>query len=391
MAIPNPKPLSGASHPPALPGRREELKLATRGRTESEDVAIVTTDSLLADSLTAALSGSGSSAPPPLPGKKRQPKVAAGGKRLQVTSCLQCRIHSRSLILRACWQLTGLPDFWDAGKRTALGGAVYTVDPEEPAVNGRPHWSNGKGGHIYFFPAYGQWLINSHFSPDEAGADAGHETDGPPPEGSALWNVWSAASHRWVGVQLCLEEARPEGAAISPRMPTSLSQGQTIPPRLPGDAGTHWREPTEPESELWTQSDTEAKVKADAEQAKAKAKADAEKQTLEFKADSDATRTVKKGMGLQKMQAKTSKVRTDGRKILQADASVSKQAKLDKLRSITARRATGEAVSGSEGMGLDRLEASQMKMEVAPPAPTGDVRAYFEEWGVEVGLDRRLA
>ena len=69
----------------------------------------------------------------------------------------------------------------EEGRRESLHG-VFTVDPDHPTANGRPHYKTEAGGHLYY-STDGKWLMNQvSFTPDELGCAAWFATAGEVPK-----------------------------------------------------------------------------------------------------------------------------------------------------------------------------------------------------------------
>ena len=50
---------------------------------------------------------------------------------------------------------------------------VFTVDPEQPVANGRPHYRTAAGGHLYYHWGTGKWFLTDEgYSPDKPNASA---------------------------------------------------------------------------------------------------------------------------------------------------------------------------------------------------------------------------
>ena len=83
-------------------------------------------------------------------------------------------------------------DGLEEGRRESLHG-VFTVDPDHPTANGRPHYKTEAGGHLYY-SINGKWFLSDKFTPDEDNAAAWFATAGEVPK-AATWqwydgNAW---------------------------------------------------------------------------------------------------------------------------------------------------------------------------------------------------------
>eukprot|EP01051_Picozoa_sp_SAG22_P017378 SAG22_NODE_2667_length_2321_cov_2.752475_1_plen_543_part_10 len=89
----------------------------------------------------------------------------------------------------------------------AWGANAFTVDGAAPLANGRPHWSNGAGGHLYFWPKTGHWLLNDSYAPSSADAWAFITSDGAVPTSAHEW------TYRQKVRELVVTEVLHDGAA----------------------------------------------------------------------------------------------------------------------------------------------------------------------------------
>ena len=75
----------------------------------------------------------------------------------------------------------------DEGRYPELHG-VFTVDPEQPVANGRPHYRTAAGGHLYY-SGTGKWFLNPReFTPDKPSCCANFAAAGAVPVGAAVWS-----------------------------------------------------------------------------------------------------------------------------------------------------------------------------------------------------------
>merc|ERR1712232_9097 len=84
-----------------------------------------------------------------------------------------------------------------------LSAAVLYCDMLQPEINGKPHWVDGKGLHLYLGKKHGRcaWVLDEFCSAGEASGEAFFEvgfeaTDIP--EGTRPWLVWDESAHRHV-------------------------------------------------------------------------------------------------------------------------------------------------------------------------------------------------
>eukprot|EP01051_Picozoa_sp_SAG22_P007093 SAG22_NODE_488_length_9853_cov_2.555054_1_plen_729_part_10 len=98
-----------------------------------------------------------------------------------------------------------------------------------------------------------------------------------------------------------------------------------------------------------------------------------------------APRTLRQGSGMQiiRRPSKPATARSGaGKKSIEVSASTAKQAKLEKLRGITALRSTSARLDRLEGRIGQKGEVVCQKHELQCPPLTAGVRGYFEQWGV---------
>ena len=98
--------------------------------------------------------------------------------------------------------VTGFPP----GQQPTLDGQPFTRDAAHPDANGRPHWSTAAGGHLYYWPANGTWLLNATgFTPDKGDCTACILAGvGAVPVGEAVWQY--ADGGKWVDRTLAVAE-----------------------------------------------------------------------------------------------------------------------------------------------------------------------------------------
>eukprot|EP01052_Picozoa_sp_SAG31_P026686 SAG31_NODE_2437_length_5696_cov_2.259067_3_plen_532_part_00 len=156
------------------------------------------------------------------------------------TSAAEMIIPSASppAALNLALRVSNFPSCLGPDKVAKLSGGTFVVDADEPTVCGRSHYSNGQGGHLYYFEygAFGgQWLLNTDFTPRKPGADAGYETDADETAllGKCWWNVCDGVG--WTKSELQVTEfSQPSatssssaGTPIAPRSPLAVSRSDT--------------------------------------------------------------------------------------------------------------------------------------------------------------------
>ena len=102
----------------------------------------------------------------------------------------------------------------EEGRLPTLRG-VFTVDPEQPVANGRPHYRTAAGGHLYYHSGTGEWVLNDEFTPDKDDCFACLATAGAVPVGAAVWQYDDG--EQWVGRELTVAELTAAEVAAAER------------------------------------------------------------------------------------------------------------------------------------------------------------------------------
>ena len=93
----------------------------------------------------------------------------------------------------------------EEGRFTKLHG-VFTVDPEQPVANGRPHYRTAAGGHLYYHSGSGMWLLDDECTPDTGSNFTSFATAGAVPVGSESWKRVDMSLKSFVDVKLTVTE-----------------------------------------------------------------------------------------------------------------------------------------------------------------------------------------
>ena len=104
----------------------------------------------------------------------------------------------------------------EEGRFLELHG-VFTVDPERPVANGRPHYRTASGGgHLYYHSGSGNWFLTVEgYSPDKPNASACFPTAGAVPVGAAVWRYHDGK--QWVDRELTVAELTAAEVAAAER------------------------------------------------------------------------------------------------------------------------------------------------------------------------------
>eukprot|EP01047_Picozoa_sp_COSAG01_P037636 COSAG01_NODE_3005_length_6731_cov_34.287394_2_plen_210_part_00 len=102
---------------------------------------------------------------------------------------------------------------------------VFTIVPQRPAANGKPHYKTEAGGHLYY-SVTGRWYLNKEFTPDATRAIATFKTNGAMP-GEAVWEWWDGKN--WVTRTLKTIDLSTEIAAAEMQANRAVPTTQFLP------------------------------------------------------------------------------------------------------------------------------------------------------------------
>eukprot|EP01050_Picozoa_sp_SAG11_P039327 SAG11_NODE_16495_length_546_cov_0.420582_2_plen_117_part_00 len=103
-------------------------------------------------------------------------------------------------------QVSGLRFAGFEERRYPFMRGVFTVDPDEPVANNRPHYRSVAGGHLYYYVGTSKWYLNNQFTPDNVSSFANISATGAVPIGAAVWRCQTGSNPKWCDRELTMSE-----------------------------------------------------------------------------------------------------------------------------------------------------------------------------------------